>query len=746
MKYRVLITTFLLFTFFISKSQSLISIDSIPPTGLVLQNNWKWHAGDNPAWADPEFDDHDWSEVKPTQDVNAIPQLTQKGIGWFRATLEFSPLVAQKLTTLQISQSVASEIYINGLLARKIGNIDSNPDLVKAVNIFRINSIGLPYSASYPFVQISIRVGYERNSFYNRVGFNKNHCFRAIIVETENANATSSYFRQQTYYGWFQVGVFFILTFLHIAFYFLYPSQRANLYFSGTTFFLGAAFFCIPLNLDYFIYLSEYFITELVQTIAYPIAYLFLIRAIYEIYHQKTGVLFWLIVAFGMLVVVSLFTPYSLGSVWAELGTELLMTAEVIRVTLAALRRQQPGARIIIIGMVVSLLMFLVFYVDLLMEYYDYTPLFKGTYGGVIAYQIAVLCVPLSISLYLAISFSKINKELIQKLEENNTLTQKNLLQEKEKQQLLEAQNETLERQVKERTAQLEQSLEDLKLAQNQLVQKEKLASLGELTAGIAHEIQNPLNFVNNFSELSVELIDEIAPQPTMGEQLTPALGVGDGTPRGLDWEIFQDIRLNLQKINHHGKRASSIVKGMLEHSRVSSGQKELTDINQLVEEFLRLSYHGLRATDTRFNADFKSDLDPHLPKINVIPQDIGRVLLNLINNAFYAVNAKRTKKIENNGTPTNGLPNEYLPMVMVTTEVSDNQVVIKVKDNGIGISKEAKAKIFQPFFTTKPTGQGTGLGLSLAYDIVTKGHGGSIEVESDEGVETTFAVKLPII
>jgi signal transduction histidine kinase len=191
--------------------------------------------------------------------------------------------------------------------------------------------------------------------------------------------------------------------------------------------------------------------------------------------------------------------------------------------------------------------------------------------------------------------------------------------------------------------------------------------------------------------------------------------------------ELISDLTQNQEKINHHGKRASSIVKGMLEHSKTSTGERELTDINKLADEYLRLSYHGIKAKDNAFNSDYKTDFDENLPKIEVIPQDIGRVLLNLINNAFWAV-----KTVEK-------------PLVIVKTEHNENQLTIKVIDNGTGMTDDVKAKIFQPFFTTKPTGEGTGLGLSLAYDIVTKGHGGTIEVESVEGEGTTFIVQIPI-
>ena len=284
---------------------------------------------------------------------------------------------------------------------------------------------------------------------------------------------------------------------------------------------------------------------------------------------------------------------------------------------------------------------------------------------------------------------------------------------------------EALEKIVAERTAEivrqkeaLEHAFLVLKSTQAQLIQSEKLASLGELTAGIAHEIQNPLNFVNNFSELSVELAKELK-----GERLK----VKEERDEELENELVDDLIQNQEKINLHDKRASSIVKGMLEHSRMSSGVKEWTDMNQLAEEYLRLAYSGIRAKASGFEATVETHLDSDIPQIEVIPQDIGRVLLNLINNAFWA--AKAVKK----------------PVVTVTTSRTENQIVIKVSDNGIGMSEATKAKIFQPFFTTKPTGEGTGLGLSLAYDIVTKGHGGTIEVESTEGEGTTFIVKLPM-
>ncbi len=281
--------------------------------------------------------------------------------------------------------------------------------------------------------------------------------------------------------------------------------------------------------------------------------------------------------------------------------------------------------------------------------------------------------------------------------------------------------NEELQKLVDERTIQLQNSILELKSTQAQLIQSEKLASLGELTAGIAHEIQNPLNFVNNFAEVSAEMLVEMDAELDRGD-------INEVKA------ISADLQQNLSKINHHGQRASAIVKGMLEHSRTGDAMNRVsTDLSALADEYLRLAYHGLRARDSSFNAMMETHFDPDLPLVSVIPQDIGRVLLNLINNAFYAVNEKAKLGIEG-----------YQPTVTVSSSIVGDKVTIKVQDNGNGIPQAIQDKIFQPFFTTKPTGKGTGLGLSLAYDIVTKGHGGTLKLESEDEIGTEFIIHLP--
>jgi len=309
-------------------------------------------------------------------------------------------------------------------------------------------------------------------------------------------------------------------------------------------------------------------------------------------------------------------------------------------------------------------------------------------------------------------------------------------IEEEQNNKVISAMKAQLEIDVAERTAELrkqkeelEITLDELKAAQAQLIQSEKMASLGELTAGIAHEIQNPLNFVNNFSEVNRELITEMKHEIESGN-FTEAK------------DIAKDIEDNEEKINYHGKRADAIVKSMLQHSRSASGKKEPTDINALADEYLRLSYHGLRAKDKSFNAKFETDFDDSIREINIVQQDIGRVLLNLINNAFYSVSEKQRQEIPG-----------YEPTIKVTTrrlgdrfdpDNDRDRVEIRVADNGSGVPKKVLDKIFQPFFTTKPTGLGTGLGLSLSYDIITRGHGGELKVETKEGEGAEFIIILP--
>jgi two-component system NtrC family sensor kinase len=297
-----------------------------------------------------------------------------------------------------------------------------------------------------------------------------------------------------------------------------------------------------------------------------------------------------------------------------------------------------------------------------------------------------------------------------------------------EQQQLLKEQNALLEQRVTERTAELseqkevlQKTLQDLRASQSQLIQKEKMASLGELTAGIAHEIQNPLNFVLNFGEINVELLDELK-ERIAGESLSKEF-INDINP------LVNDFTDNLEKILHHGRRADGIVKNMLQHSHRQGGVMELTDLNELIEEYLKLSYHGFRTKHKSFRCDFQTSYDSTAGSINLIPQDIGHILMNLFNNSFFSMNEKMKL-------------NNYEPVLRITTEKKGNKALIKIRDDGLGIPAKIMDKIFQPFFTTKPTGEATGLGLSLSYDII-KAHQGELKAASQEGEFAEFSIEL---
>jgi signal transduction histidine kinase len=321
-------------------------------------------------------------------------------------------------------------------------------------------------------------------------------------------------------------------------------------------------------------------------------------------------------------------------------------------------------------------------------------------------------------SLFLFKHYASQEKLILQEKLEKEQVEREKAFQ---KSELVAQQKIELETTVQERTSELRQSLEELKSTQAQLIQSEKMASLGELTAGIAHEIQNPLNFVNNFSDVNKELLQELKEEVEKGNM--------DEVNA-----IAKDVIENEEKINHHGKRADAIVKGMLQHSRAATGKKEPTDINALANEYLRLSYHGLRAKDKEFNATLQTGFDESIGKIVTVPQDIGRVLLNLFNNAFYTVNEKKKRQ-----------QGDYEPTISVSTKKLNDKIQISIKDNGNGIPQNIVDKIYQPFFTTKPTGEGTGLGLSLSYDII-KAAGGEIKVETREGEGSEFRVILPAL
>jgi signal transduction histidine kinase len=722
MKMKVLIL-FILLSSFNCFSQTPF-IDSIPIKGIVLDKGWKFQAGDNPDFALPDYDDSKWRPIDPTLDVYDLPQVRSTPIGWLRIRFRVDSTLLNKPLAFQIRQHLASEIYLNGAQVKKYGVVSSNQLMVDAYQP-QFEPFGVQFTR--PDLVVAVRFSFQPDLPY----FSFVPPFQGFILRIDGIEGASAYTQYEMRFEKFNYieGALFLLLFLiHLSFFIVYPKQKANLFFALSTFFVGIG------NILYVAIKHSHdvaFITNAAVVdwiLWWPPYGLFLFLAIHTLFSSRRGFSFWLIVALFPLGIPLLFVSYKWGYVLGMYTPLLIGTAEALRISLIAYRKGRRGVGLVIAGLGGYFIFNFLFH----LIYYGILPnLTVGDVYGLmdLVYHLSAVSLPISLSIYLSLQYAYTTRDLEKKLVEVRHLSEKTIAQEQEKQQILASQTETLEKQVTERTAQLKQSIENLKSTQSQLIQSEKMASLGELTAGIAHEIQNPLNFVNNFSEVNNEMIEEATEEIDKGNYNEVK-------------NILNDIKDNSEKINHHGKRADAIVKGMLQHSRQSSGKKEPTDINALCDEYLRLAYHGLRAKDKSFNAKFETDFDNSIEKINVVAQDIGRVILNLINNAFYAVSAKALATADSN----------FIPTVIVATKKINGNIEIRVTDNGSGIPDSIKDKIFQPFFTTKPTGQGTGLGLSLSYDIV-KAHGGELKVETKEGEArpdnpvgqgTEFIIKLP--
>ncbi len=705
-----LIALFLLITY-LSFAQTQ-RIDSIPKDGIVLNKGWKFHTGDNIEWMKPDFDDSQWQNIDPTLDVYYLPQMRQQPIGWLRIHFHVDSSLLNKPLAYHIFQSIASQVYLNGKLANTYGVVSTDKDKIKE---WRPSNDPEGIVFTQPEQTVAVRFSLQKSDYIVSVISNYNgFVFRINDVNRAAQFRELSHQFPNEYLSFFTF--FFVVSIINFILYVNSSSNKGYLLFF-LTYFINAVcylfgFFVITGNvsLNFINYSQLLFYLTLYLT---PFLFYLTIRAVFS---SKKNFLYWMNIVLAVFCIVPMFYlifPLPLYLILLALIT-LTNGIESTRITIASYRRGNKKAAILIIGFIVYWLSFSLSILAILKPelYVERTFNFPD-----LLWVIAIISNPLVLVIYLSLDFANTSKQLAKKLIEVEKLSS-------EKQQILLSQNETLELQVTQRTSQLNQSLEELKSTQQQLIQSEKMASLGELTAGIAHEIQNPLNFVNNFSEVSNEMLEE------MNEELDK----GDIEEAKL---ISNDIKQNLEKINHHGKRADAIVKGMLQHSRQSKGAKEPININALCDEYLRLSYHGLRAKDKLFNADFKTDFDESIGKINIVPQDMGRVLLNLFYNAFYATSEKQKAESLKQ--------NEYKPLVYVQTKKINNKIEITVSDNGNGIPSNIIDKIFQPFFTTKPTGQGTGLGLSLTYDIITKEHNGTIRVESKEGKGSAFIIHLPL-
>ena len=699
------------------RDTAVLRIAHLPADGLVLNHGWRYRAGDNPVWAQPDFDDSRWDTLTPTRPRRELPAAVGRGISWLRLRFQLSDSLQGHALAVSSYQLGACEVYLNGRLVLRQGQLNADP--TRVISRGRFPAPG-EVPAGGPSVQVlAVRYAPWQPPMLGGIS----HQAQLLLQLFTTQQFREDEVRQRAGATVFLVamGVFALLSLLHVAFFRYNPAQRANLYFA---FFALAATLACACNYceSAWVFATQvpYLVVSWWLNALFALSSLWLVRALYALFHLRPGRLYaGLWAGYGLLLLAQGFAPYHPATDTAQNAFLILAGAEQLRLTGRALRLRQRGAWIIGSGFAGGLLA-----VVGLIPQNSWNILVVENLLTNLSMALVFVLPALGISLFLAREFA-LDAILLQvKLGEVERLSAQTLAQEQDKQALLAAQNDTLEAQVTQRTGELQRSLTELRTTQTQLIQKEKMASLGELTAGIAHEIQNPLNFVNNFSDVSAELVAELREERAKGT----------AADVGLEEELLEDLTQNLGKIGHHGRRAAGIVKGMLEHSQFSAGEREPTDLNRLCDQYLRLAYQGLRAKDKSFNAALTTNFQPDLPPVEVVGTEVGRVLLNLFINAFYAVRQRQQA-----GEPS------YQPQVGVRTVLLNQEVHIHVTDNGTGMSPAIQNKIFQPFFTTKPTGEGTGLGLSLSHDIIAQGHGGTLRVESQEGKGTTFSVILPL-
>ncbi len=714
MRYSFKIALLLLFPFFGWAQNTIVNItpekfskeiDAFP---IDAADGWVFHKGNDSNWSKTGIDTKGWEKLKPTDLSEKYADKNGRVEGWFRIKVALDSSLLNKVVYVELGQWAATAFYVDGELVAARGNMGEkgkgfreyngglDPQTIRfdtsTTHIFSLHFVGYldpspPYDVKTQSLNKVIRLG------------GPNYTYRL----SNNYKTVYTFLT-----SW--VVVCTILSVLFWLLLFQNPKEK-NLFWIAlytSTLAIYTYYYAIDPSGKSF---SENKIYRIIGWfVQVPSLHLLLPILLIKVFKRKINSrLILILIILNVLNGIGAYSTHSFEMTFRIIfGSSAIFVMGICFYYVITSWKNLRGAQWAIVGgLIFTATIYLVSFIMGLIS-----PNGLGSqYYNLLYSTVRTLGFPFSLLIYVSMRF----KEMIHEVQAN-AQTVVELSEEKKVQ--AENQQKILEVEVARQTSEIRLTLENLKSTQSQLIQSEKMASLGELTAGIAHEIQNPLNFVNNFSEVNTELLDELGEEADKGnlEEVKA---------------IAKDIKDNEQKINHHGKRADAIVKGMLQHSRSSSGTKEPTDINALCDEYLRLSYHGLRAKDKSFNAALKTDFDTTIGNINIIPQDIGRVILNLINNAFYAVDEKKRSGIEG-----------FEPTVSVSTKKIKGKVEIKVSDNGNGIPQKVLDKIFQPFFTTKPTGQGTGLGLSLSYDIV-KAHDGELKVNTVENKGTEFIIQL---
>ncbi len=684
-----------------SKNIDAFNIDAI--------DGWIFHKGNDSSWAKNSIDTTGWEKLKPTDLSAKYADKNGRVEGWFRIKVTFDSSLLNKTLYVDFGQWAATAFYVDGELVAARGNTGAmgkdfseyngglDPKSIRfdtaAAHILSLHYVGYlspipPYDVKTQLMKKVIRLGGPNYTTSVLNNYKTVYTYRtswAVICAILSVLFWLLLFQNPKEKNLFWIALYTSTIFIYIYYAYTEPS--------GTSF--------------------NEFKTKIIISDLVSNSTVVLLLPILLIKIFKRKIHSWLILSLIILIVaieIGTFLPSSFSTTFLYVyAVSFIFVLGICLFYVITSWKHLMGAQWAIVGGLIFTISFTL--AGLLLVLIS-SNLFQSQYSNLLFNSFYNLGVPFSLLIYVSMRF----KEMINEVQAN-AQTVLELSEEKREQALI--QQKVLEEEVSRQTSEIRQTMENLKATQSQLIQSEKMASLGELTAGIAHEIQNPLNFVNNFSEVNSELLDELGEEADKGnlEEVK---------------SLAKDIKENEQKINHHGKRADAIVKGMLQHSRSSSGIKDPTDINALADEYLRLAYHGLRAKDKSFNATLLTNFDDSIGMIDMIPQDIGRVILNLITNAFYVVDEKKKQIGEG-----------YEPIVSVSTKKTEGKIEVSVKDNGNGIPQKILDKIFQPFFTTKPTGQGTGLGLSLSYDIV-KAHGGEIKVTTKENEGTEFIIQLP--
>jgi signal transduction histidine kinase len=676
---------------------------------VATMDGWVFREGNDTTWAGKDLKTRGWQKLKPSELSQKYADQNGKLECWFRIKIKMNPDLGNQSMGIMIYTWAATDLYVNGNFISSFGSTGLG---------------GRPYHEFSPYgnlpVAANLKGGHEYTIALHIVDrlspipprrLKSEDIFLSALIGI-TSSAYGSYFlrviKEWTVYNTILIAVSTILCLLFWLLYFQNPLEKnLRLIAIFMTFTAIGFYFQNVAQNDIGMSYTEFLWFNFASNVFISISSAMVPLVLVNIFKRRVTKSLNIFLTFYFIAsVMAGFLSNGQGS-FVVLSLSSVLFALSIYYLISSWKNLKGAQWSIAVGLLVSLVWALMF---ALTNFENAT--------SPLLYYLSVTGYALGFSLSLLVYVSMRFREIINEVRQH--AKQVVQLSEEKKEQALN-QQKMLQDEVNRQTAELRTTLTNLKATQSQLVQSEKMASLGELMAGIAHEIQNPLNFINNFSEVNTELIGEMQ-QEIDGGNLNEIKTLAKG------------IQENEQKIGHHGKRADGIVKAMLQHSRNNAGQKELTDINALADEYMRLSYQGFRGKDRSFNTALQTSFDPTIGKINIVPQDIGRVLLNLFNNAFYTLSEKKKQ-----------LGETYEPRVTVATKKTGGKVEISVKDNGLGVPKKLLEKIFQPFFTTKPTGQGTGLGLSLSYDIM-RACGGELKVDSQEGEGTEFLVQLSVI